>query len=70
MMAVESLLLGFVVTLYYIVERSNVSDIHVDKGPNSTTSSFIVQNQRKKSNEKDLQCNLSVHYVTIVVLLK
>lgn len=69
MMAVESLLLGFVVTLYYIVERSNVSDIHVDKGPNSTTSSFIVQNQRKKSNEKDLQC-ISVHYVTIVVLLK
>lgn len=69
MMAVESLLLGFVVTLYYIVERSNVSDIHVDKGPNSTTSSFIVQNQRKKSNEKELQC-ISVHYVTIVVLLK
>lgn len=68
-MAVESLLLGFVVTLYYIVERSNVSDIHVDKGPNSTTSSFIVQNQRKKSNEKELQC-ISVHYVTIVVLLK
>lgn len=69
MMAVESLLLGFVVTLYYIVERSNVSDIHVDRGPNSTTSSFIVQNQRKKSNEKELQC-ISVHYVTIVVLLK